>query len=258
MFSFYFIIDIAVLFCNKKMPSSFFDCTSCNALFRVKRDLDAHLRNSPRCQILKSSKVKDDPHAFTAELSTYGGGHTYPATSFKTIPDTEVLRSDSRKSPSVYSGPYEDDTLLAAMEAGMKKVRIRKSGLETSILSAVAEGDDELATAYSKLSVDPATGKKKLSKDIVETAANKAKINVNRVAALISRAQNVSLCFVLDTTGSMAPYISGVKEQIVEIVRQVQVSGCRILGLAFVGYKDWCDGNYFKVLNLFLEFLINL
>ena len=227
------------------MSSSFFDCTSCNALFRVKKDLDAHLRNSPRCQVLKSSKVRDDPHAFTAELSTYGGGHTYPATSFKTIPDTEVLKCDSRKPPSaVYSGPSDDDTLLAAMEAGMKKVRIRKSGLETSILSAVAEGDDELATAYSKLSVDPATGKKKLSKDIVETATNKAKINVNRVAALISRAQNVSLCFVLDTTGSMAPYIYGVKDQIVEIVGRIQVSGCRISGLAFVGYKDWCDGNF--------------
>ena len=190
-------------------------------------------------------------HAFTAELSTYGS-KTFPTTTcHKTLPDTEVF-SDSRKPPSIYSGPYEDDTLMAAMELGMKKVRIRKSGLETSILSAVAEGDEELAsTAYSKLSVDPMTGKKKLDKKIVETATSKARIDVNRVAALISRAQNVSICFLLDTTRRMIDYIFGVKEQIVEIVRRVEASGCQIAGLAFVGYKDWDDGNIFLTIYLF-------
>ena len=227
--------------------SAFFDCSSCNALFRLKKDLDAHLRNNPRCQALKSPRVKDDPHAFTAELSTYGSKN-FPTTCHKTIPDTEVF-SDSRKPPSIC--PYEDDTLMAAMEVGMKKVRIRKSGLETSILSAVAEGDEELATTYSKLSVDPMTGKKKLDKKIVETATNKARIDVNRVAALISRAQNVSICFLLDTTRSMIDYIFGVKEQIVEIVRRIEASGCQIAGVAFVGYKDWDDGNIFLTIYLF-------
>ena len=63
----------------------------------------------------------------------------------------------------------------------------------------------------------------------------KAKISVARVAAVITRAQKVTICFLLDTTGSMANYISGVKEQIVEIVQRVETSGCAIEGLAFVG-----------------------
>jgi hypothetical protein len=33
----------------------------------------------------------------------------------------------------------------------------------------------------------------------------------------------------------MSKYISGVKEQIAEIVRLVQISGCEIEGLAFIG-----------------------
>ena len=227
--------------------AAFFDCTTCKAMFRLKKDLESHLRSSPRCnhKVTKSPKARDDPHAFTVELRTHtssGSSASASSTNFKTIPDTEFLRRDSRKSHSSAIGHYEDDTLLAAMEAGMKKVRIRKSGLETSILSAVAEGDDDLTIAYSNLSVDPTTGKKKLDKKIVESVATKAQIDVHRVAALMSRAQNVSICFVLDTTGSMASYISGVKEQIVEIVIRVQASGCRISGLAFVGYKDWCDG----------------
>ena len=120
-----------------------------------------------------------------------------------------------------------------------RRIKKNKSGLETSISSVVAEGDDEPATAYSKLLVDPE--KKRPSKDIVEKATKKkAKIDVNRLASQISRAQNISICFVLDTTGSMAPYIDGVKDQIAEIVQQIQDSGCTISGLAFIGYKlEW-------------------
>ncbi len=60
-------------------------------------------------------------------------------------------------------------------------------------------------------------------------------ISINRVVAVVSRAQNVSICFLLDTTGSMSSYISGVKEQIIDIVERVEKSGCGIEGLAFVG-----------------------
>ena len=123
-----------------------------------------------------------------------------------------------------------------------KKTQPRRSGVETSILSAIAEGDDELATAYSKLSVDGSTGGKRLTKEIVSTATRKAKLDVVQVASLIIRAQRVSICFLLDTTGSMGPYIAGVRSQVAQIVRQVEDSSCKITGLAFVGYKDWCDG----------------
>ena len=128
---------------------------------------------------------------FSCILSTHGG-HTYSVTSFNTIPDdtekSKVLRrslrlkkkkvsQDSRKTVSVCSVPNEDDALiLAAMEVGSgikeeRKIKKNKSGLETCISSVVAEGDDEPATAYSKLLVD--RGKKRPSKDIVEKATKK-------------------------------------------------------------------------------------
>jgi hypothetical protein len=52
----------------------------------------------------------------------------------------------------------------------------------------------------------------------------------------------VSICFVIDTTGSMESHIDGVKSQITEIVKELQEKGCQVMGVAFVGYKDWCDG----------------
>jgi len=70
--------------------------------------------------------------------------------------------------------------------------------------------------------------------DLVGTGFLKAKTDVNRVATLIKRTQQVNLCFVLDTTGNMASYISGVKDQIIQIVTEVQVSLCSILDLSCV------------------------
>jgi hypothetical protein len=58
----------------------------------------------------------------------------------------------------------------------------------------------------------------------------------------ISKAHNVNICFVMDTTGSMHSHMVAVKAQIHSIVEGVKRMGCRIAGLAFVSYKDWCDG----------------
>jgi hypothetical protein len=58
----------------------------------------------------------------------------------------------------------------------------------------------------------------------------------------ISKAHNVNICFVMDTTGSMHSHMVAVKAQIHSIVDGVKRMGCRIAGLAFVSYKDWCDG----------------
>ena len=186
-----------------------------------------------------------DPPAFTAELDSASKIKT--AAFSRTVPDTVLMREErltvSSNRSRASSSKFEDGTLLGAMESGMKKPVPRKSGLEVSILlSAIAEGDSDLVTAYRRLSIDPRTGSKTLTPDIVGTTASKAKIDVDRVAYMIKRAQKVSLCFLLDTTGSMAPYIDGVKDQIVQIVTEIQTSCCAIAGLAFVGYKDWCDG----------------
>ena len=121
----------------------------------------------------------------------------------------------------------------------------KKSGLDVAVLSSIAEGDNELVAAYKKLSIDPHSGKKILTPDIVKSTVYKAKMDAKRVAAKFSRVQNVSICFVLDTTKSMTRYIKGVKDQIVEIVTNVHASNCGIAGLAFVGYSDWCAGMLF-------------
>ena len=186
---------------------------------------------------------KHDPHAFTIECGRSGPIKTVGFS--ETVPDTVI--SSGRHARSASSTSESDtittDTLLGAMEKIMKKpVKSRRSGVETSILTAIAEGEDELATAYSKLTIDPKTGTKRLTREIVEAVSMKSKVDVKKLALMISRAQRVSLCFLLDTTGSMGPYISGVKDQIIEMVNQIEASGCEIVGLAFVGYKDWCDG----------------
>ena len=187
------------------------------------------------------TKVVFDPRAFTVESSA--------SAEILAMSDTVFRASSKKPSSSTASSVASDSTLLREMSKAMKKPASKKSGLETSILSAVAEGDEALADAYMALSIDPASGARKLTKEIVAAVASKAKINVSNIAKMISKAQKVSICFLLDTTGSMASYISGVKSQIIEIVRRVEASGCQIAGLAFVGYKDWCDGKLFTTVH---------
>ena len=40
----------------------------------------------------------------------------------------------------------------------------------------------------------------------------------------------------------MEPHIDGVKEQVLEVMRSTKAANCEVVGLAFVGYKDWCAG----------------
>ena len=82
----------------------------------------------------------------------------------------------------------------------------------------------------------------------VERIGKAVALDVEAIAKAISRSQCVCLCFLMDTTGSMASHISGVKKQVQEIVKNVRDSGCRVNSLAFIGYKDWCDGHdHFEV-----------
>jgi len=55
----------------------------------------------------------------------------------------------------------------------------------------------------------------------------------------IKRAQRVTLCFLLDTTGSMDAHINGVKENILQIAENCEKMKVDLIGIAFVGYKDW-------------------
>ena len=191
-----------------------FECSACKALFRAKSELTVHLnKTSPSCKT--TPKIKRD---FTS----------------KTFHESSPQKCSSNKEPKA-SG-LDDASLVAAMEAGMgKKIKPKKSGLETSILSTIADGDDELVRAYSRIALDPATGAKRLNEDIVNSVTRNVQINIARIADVVCKAKNVSICFLLDTTKSMVSYICGVKEQIIDIVQRVEATGCGIEGLAFVG-----------------------
>lgn len=80
-----------------------------------------------------------------------------------------------------------------------------------------------------------------LETDVLAEEARKREID--RVLKLIAAAQAVDLCFLVDCTGSMASYIQGVKEKIKTIVeRSKRMLPDLNFSVAFVGYRDHCDG----------------
>jgi hypothetical protein len=207
------------------------ECRNCDAMFKEKGALESHRKD---CKS-KAKLHSHSPHDFTRESASHSLSRLSKEAISKVVPDT--VKSGKFVEPKdTFSAT---DSLLRAVAGEMKKPKL---GLETSILSAIAEGDDELADMYKTLSIDPSTGTKKLTKEIAVLVTKKTRTGVAKIAKLIIAAQVVSLCFLLDTTGSMQRYITEVKSQIVQIVRQVKASGCEIAGLAFIGYKDWCDG----------------
>jgi len=92
-----------------------------------------------------------------------------------------------------------------------------------------------------------------------------------QVIKLEKQAQNLDLCFLLDATGSMDPYIVTVKERIQDIIEAVkQRFGSLSFRVAIVGYRDFFTEasehknprfeifNFNPDLQLFTDFLNNL
>lgn len=171
-----------------------------------------------------------------------------------TVPDTVEHGGHSgcggsgggRGRPGTSGGPAADASLMAAMHGAMAGTlttghgRGRTMPLHHSVLAAIAD-DRELTMKFPGIT--------SVTKEMVSAVACRTKEQMNAAVRAISKAQKVSLCFVVDTTGSMGSHINGVLSQIEAIVAKVLKSGCRIAGLAFVGYKDWCDGgDHFEVL----------
>ena len=106
---------------------------------------------------------------------------------------------------------------------------------------------EELKMRMAKLD-ESATSKVRTKTKITELqsevmAEEARKREIDRVLAMMAAAQAVDLCFLVDCTGSMASYIQGVKEKIQTIVEKSK----RMLpdlnfSVAFVGYRDHCDG----------------
>jgi len=115
-----------------------------------------------------------------------------------------------------------------------------------AVLASIAE-DEEIASRFDvgKLRSDTFA----FEAATMETLRRKRDAGIKGLVKAMSQAQRVCLCFVVDTTGSMQPYIDGVKTQIAAIVEQIKHAHCHIAGLAFVGYKDWSEGDHhFEVL----------
>ena len=70
------------------------------------------------------------------------------------------------------------------------------------------------------------------------------KAEIDRLFQLLKRSQTVDLCFLVDCTGSMAKYIAEVKNKIQDLVANCNAMFADlVLKVAFVGYRDHCDGN---------------
>ena len=59
---------------------------------------------------------------------------------------------------------------------------------------------------------------------------------------MLAHSKNVDVAFVLDCTGSMAGYINEAKNQIRKIVEEVTEMYDNKMRVAFIGYRDHCDG----------------
>lgn len=117
---------------------------------------------------------------------------------------------------------------------------------------ASAASDPAVATVLTKTMSEK--GEHKMSRvatdrKVMATVGARYKQRLKQLMRAIADAQVVSLCFVVDTTGSMSSHIKGVRDQVSTIVRQLQRSKVQVAGVAFIGYKDWSDGdNHFEVL----------
>ena len=111
-------------------------------------------------------------------------------------------------------------------------------------VSAAAAEDPTLCPDIDPLNIASSVNHASISR-----AATLMSTKNNEIADVIAAAQQISICFVLDTTGSMGSHITGAKQQIVDIVARLKEKDCKIMAIAFVGYKDWCDGDdHFEVL----------
>jgi hypothetical protein len=143
--------------------------------------------------------------------------------------DESLLRAMSAemRAPDGYDSDSDSDS------SSDKTVASRPADLlKHSLLASIAE-DKTLAD------IDTSDVK---TKETVVRLSKARKDDVRAIAEAVSACQRVCLCFVVDTTGSMRLHIDGVKTQITSVVDAIKASGCQVTHVAFVGYKDWCDG----------------
>ncbi len=99
--------------------------------------------------------------------------------------------------------------------------------------------------------------------NLIQTLRNE---EIEGITKGISASESVDLAFIMDSTGSMQSLIDSVKANIKVIVQKIRATNPNLnLRLAFVAYRDLCDGNnQFEVMDFdssiphFEDFLTNL
>ncbi len=139
----------------------------------------------------------------------------------------------------------EDTTTRERKEFEKLKKEVKELE-EAATRSRTKDQFEELRKHKAKLeeSATKVRTKTKVAQLEIEIRAEEARRReINRILQLMAAAQAVDLCFLVDCTGSMSSYIQGVKEKIQSIIEKSKKMLPDLnFSVAFVGYRDHCDG----------------
>jgi hypothetical protein len=163
----------------------------------------------------------------------------------------------------VQNAKLQTQMLAAAAEKEMMELCDLLGKLKTG--TATREEKDHAMSLHAKLDVmkkDMADSKTRESKTEIKMLHSVTRKKTAEVALAIKEkdirsairavcsAESVDLAFVVDSTGSMSPYIESVEASIRDIIRRIWATNGNLnLRLAMIAYRDVGDSNRFEVLD---------
>ena len=139
---------------------------------------------------------------------------------------------------------------LANTKMAVVDMELNGGRTSTRTRERLAEAEQKLAEVKTKTSTRTRDDLRRVEEEI---AREQARATSNYTMELFERKQemlrqmleknkNVDVVFLLDCTGSMAGYIEEAKNQIKKIVEQILEMYENNVRVAFIGYRDHCDG----------------
>ena len=148
-----------------------------------------------------------------------------------------------REEPEDKSNMFQK--FFADMEKKMKEMLDVDKNSETGkqTMEKIEELKNRMAVLEESVSrVRTKTRITELETDLLAEEARKKEID--RVLQVMAAAHAVDLCFLVDCTGSMSSYIEGVKEGLESSIFKLKKMLPDLnFSVAFVGYRDHCDGS---------------
>ena len=159
---------------------------------------------------------------------------------------------------------------LANTKMAVVDMELNGGRTSTRTRERLAEAEQKLAEMKTKTSTRTRDDLRRVEEEIAREQAkvtSKYTMEVFRrkqamLLQLLEKNKNVDVVFLLDCTGSMAGYINEVKNQIKQIVKQISEMYENNVRVAFVGYRDHCDGpmrietfHFTEDTDMFLAFL---